>query len=806
MLQANEVLKRLGGQWMLQSEAQRLRVTSLPPVAWRHPVAALLDREQRDRVLRSPGSRETTYFLTLTWTPPAAGLSRGLGWLMQGPGRPTPATQEQVSVREFVEQADYLIELLRGVLAVGSPLTTGKTLTYLHSTVSDRWYEVGLLASLMDIDVQLCDSPLVGGWYPQLGRRHVRTCTIIGYPAESMVGVMRTLDAADLDYRWCTRWIGMEKAAQQQMLRKQQWAWVGQERSFVQRAGESVSHEKSRVIDSDATNKALDVDAARQEIGMDIVAYGDFTGTVTVWDEEPEVAEHKRRVVMQALQARGFTVREETEHATAAWLSSHPGNRLDNVRRTPQHSLTLAHLCPGLTAAWPGQQEDAYLQGGPWFYAHTDETTLFRVVNHLRDLGQFLVLGQTRSGKSTYCNFLRAMWMQYLNAQAKVFDLDGHARLLTYLLGGYWYDLGSPGLQLQPLRHIDDPLRQDLLLQWLLDILDANHVTVNAYSQMYVRGSLQQLALRPAAQRTWEEFLRILAEKPAGYLHEVHNHRVRVDAQGIGHEDVHLRALEQLKAEVRWTFQRYADIFGAAEDTLPAHPVQTFELRSLLTQTQLLGPVMRYIMLEVSQQMSTNAPMFLLLDDAAVAWLMPKVEQQQGSVVIAGRQSMEQQCLDWLQTTAKKAVSLGVSTHSLEKVFESPIGRILIEGCQLRFYMANPSAMDPIIRRIYEEAGLSSTAIRQIATLRPQRDVYMTRTEVGQRSFALPHSKMTLDCLARNSADDHEVMNRLLAQEGREGFAAAWLRSQGYEEEAKDVEAWGSLSPAGVGADESSDR
>src|SRR5262247_1157487 len=67
MLQANEVLKRLGGQWMLQSEAQRRRVASLPEVPWRHPVAALLEREQRHRLLERPGSRETRYLLTLTW-------------------------------------------------------------------------------------------------------------------------------------------------------------------------------------------------------------------------------------------------------------------------------------------------------------------------------------------------------------------------------------------------------------------------------------------------------------------------------------------------------------------------------------------------------------------------------------------------------------------------------------------------------------------------------------------------------------------------------------------------------------------
>src|ERR1043166_8088296 len=40
MLQANDVLKRLGGRWMIQSEAQRRKVVALPTINWRHPIAA----------------------------------------------------------------------------------------------------------------------------------------------------------------------------------------------------------------------------------------------------------------------------------------------------------------------------------------------------------------------------------------------------------------------------------------------------------------------------------------------------------------------------------------------------------------------------------------------------------------------------------------------------------------------------------------------------------------------------------------------------------------------------------------------
>src|SRR5437764_12429222 len=60
MLQANQVLKRLGGRWMLQSEAQRSKVTALPHIDWQYPVAALIAQERRQALVATPGSRETS--------------------------------------------------------------------------------------------------------------------------------------------------------------------------------------------------------------------------------------------------------------------------------------------------------------------------------------------------------------------------------------------------------------------------------------------------------------------------------------------------------------------------------------------------------------------------------------------------------------------------------------------------------------------------------------------------------------------------------------------------------------------------
>ena len=101
------------------------------------------------------------------------------------------------------------MDRLKGMLAISQSLSSAETATYLHNCVSDRWYTLGDLDDWNNLDHQLCDTPLdPAGWYPELGSWHLRTMSVQGYPAESTVGIMRQLDALNLDYRWSTRWMG----------------------------------------------------------------------------------------------------------------------------------------------------------------------------------------------------------------------------------------------------------------------------------------------------------------------------------------------------------------------------------------------------------------------------------------------------------------------------------------------------------------------------------------------------------------------------------------------------------------------
>jgi type IV secretion system protein VirB4 len=784
LLQANNALKRLGGEWQIQSEAQRCSLTEYPQSDWPSPVATLVDHDRQRTMLHTPGSRETRYFLSLIWTPPLGTLT---------------GTGQQLT--QFIHQADYFLSLLRGLLATFTPCSTADLWTYLHTCVSDRWHAVARPYSLLDADAQLCDTafadvppPEVHWWQwgfqryagqLTLGDWHVRICSLTGYPGISYADMMRELEALDLDFRWCTRWSGLERYAQSGVLRKQQKAWRDTEKSIWVRMTEYPTGQEVQDINVDAAYKAQQMDSARLEIGSDIVAYGNFTTTVMVWDCDAKAADDKLRAVMQAFEARGFTMRKETRHATAAWLSMLPGNKRDNVRRTPQHSLALAHLTPGLIAAWRGPLEDAYLHGPPWFLAHTETSTAFRVSNHVQDVGHTLILGPTGAGKTTLEAFLHVMWRKYQGptgewSQNIAFDLDGGLRLMTLMQGGHWYDLASGQLAFQPLRHIDDPLTRAWAVTWVLDRVRESGTVPSAEMQLFVGSTLARLAQQPPAQRTISTLLTVMAEQSSET-----NRRAsagRVDAQGISRPDTRLEALVSEQHLVRVVLKHYSRegeygwLLDSDQDALQEGPVHTFELRTLLTLPRVAPAVLDYVFHTFETRLfSTERPTLLTIGDAALPLAIPRFQDK---------------AREYMMTLRKKSVSLCFSTHSLSQVFSSPLGPMLLESCPTRFLLPNPAAKAPQLAKIYADLGLVEEEITQIATAQPQQQVYYSCELLGKRLFSLGLSPFLLDCLARNSVSDHQLMDTLLAREGREGFAAAWFKEKGHAEASEFCQQW----------------
>src|SRR3546814_3725405 len=182
-----------------------------------------------------------------------------------------------------------------------------------------------------------------------------------------------------------------------------------------------MTNEASTLLDSDASNKAADADAALQELGADDVGKAYVTATVTVWDTDPGIAAEKLRLVEKVIQGRDFTCIAEGVNAIEAWMGSLPGHVYANVRQPPISTLNLAHMIP-LSAVWAGPERDEHFDAPPLFFAKTEGSTPFRFSLHVGDVGHTLIVGPTGAGKSVLLALIAMQFRRYQSGQVFAFD------------------------------------------------------------------------------------------------------------------------------------------------------------------------------------------------------------------------------------------------------------------------------------------------------------------------------------------------------------------------------------------------
>ena len=269
----------------------------------------------------------------------------------------------------------------------------------------------------------------------------------------------------------------LDKTDAVKLLTKIRRQWFAKRKSIAAILKEVMTNEASTLLDTDAHNKAMDADAALQELGSDLIGEAYVTATVAVWDNDPRIADEKLRLVEKVIQGRDFTCMAETVNAVDAWLGSLPGHAYANVRQPPISTLNLAHMIP-LSAVWAGPTSDEHFKAPPLFFARTEGSTPFRFSLHVGDVGHTLVVGPTGAGKSVLLALMALQFRRYRRNQVFAFDFGGSIRAAALAMGGDWHDLGgalsadaAEPVALQPLARIDNVAERGWAAEWIAAIL-----------------------------------------------------------------------------------------------------------------------------------------------------------------------------------------------------------------------------------------------------------------------------------------------------------------------------------------------
>ena len=731
----NNALRRLGSGWAIFVEAQRRPAGAYPTSAFPDPISDLVDFERRSQFEEAGAHYESGYYLTLVWLPPAEDAARAEAWLYEGREKSGADSREQLA--GFVDRTDRVLNLVEGFMPEVEWLGDVETLTYLHATISTRRHRVRVPETPMHLDAVLVDEPLTGGLEPRLGGAHLRTLTVMGFPSQTWPGLLDDLNRLAFDYRWVTRAICMDKSDAAKVLGRIRRQWFAKRKSIAAMLKEIMTNEASALMDSDAANKAVDADLALQELGSDLVGTAYVTATVTVWHDDPRIADERLRLVEKIIQGRDFTCMTERVNAIEAWLGSLPGQVYANVRQPPISTLNLAHMIP-LSAVWAGPARNDHLDGPPLFFADTEGSTPFRFSTHVGDVGHTLIVGPTGTGKSVLLALMALQFRRYEQTQVFAFDFGGSIRCATLAMGGDFEDLAGAlsdaedTVSLQPLARIDDAAERSWAQDWLAGLLGREGVTIDPSAKDHLWSALTSLASAPVEERTLTGL------------------SVLLQSQELK------RALQPYC--IGGPFGRLLD---AEHEALGTADVQAFETEGLIG-TAAAPAVLAYLFHRIEGRLD-GRPSLIIVDEG---WLALD------DATFGG------QLKEWLKTLRKKNASVVFATQSLSDVDGSNIAAAIIESCPTRVFLPNERAFEPQIANIYRRFGLNDRQIEILARATPKRDYY-AQSRRGNRLFELGLGEVALAFTASSSKTDHAAITELLAEHGPGGFAAAWLHHRG---------------------------
>ncbi|WP_082770512.1 conjugal transfer protein TrbE [Bradyrhizobium sp. CCH5-F6] len=679
----NNALRRLGSGWALFVEAQRHAAGAYPPNTFPDVASALVDAERRAQFEEAGAHYESSYYLTLVYLPPAEGAALAERLLYEGSNRPVGADAREV-LAGFVDRTNRVLQLIESFMPKCGWLDDQETLTYLHSTISTKRHRVRVPEIPMYLDALLADQPLTGGLEPMLGTAHLRVLTVVGFPTATVPGILDDLNRLAFPYRWSTRALMLDRTDAVKLVTRIRRQWFAKRKSVAAILKEVMTNEASALLDTDAHNKAIDADAALQELGTDQIGEAFVTATVTVWDGDPRAADEKLRLVEKVIQGRDFTCMIETVNAVEAWLGSLPGHVYANVRQPPISTLNLAHMIP-LSAVWAGEVRDHHLKAPPLFFARTEGSTPFRFSLHVGDVGHTLVVGPTGAGKSVLLALMALQFRRYPDGQVFAFDFGRSMRAAALAMDGDWHDLGGAVagetdgfMSLQPLADIDDVSERGWAAQWIASILSREKIDVTPETKDHVWTALTSLASAPHEERTLTG-LSVLLQS-----------------------NILKRALQPYCLG-----GPYDRLLDAENEHLGSSSVQVFETDGLIG-TAVAPAVLAYLFHRIEGRFD-GRPTLLIIDEG---WLALDDADFAGKL------------REWLKTLRKKNASVVFATQSLADIDGSAIAPAIIESCPTRILLPNDRAIEPQIMTIYRRFGLNDRQIEILARAIPKRDYY----------------------------------------------------------------------------------
>ena len=730
----NNALKSLGTGWATHVEVQRYKTKEYPASEFDNEASFIIDKCREMNFKRYGEHFASSYYLTFTKELESEIKQKSKSFFFKVENDDdgiinTAGIRKEIA--DFIVLTDKIISTLRVKLKI-TPLNSAETVTYLHTSTSLNWHGLIFPNHFMFIDKIVTSEDLENSIPLKLGEYYIPVISINDFPHETYPAIFDALNAANVEYRWSTRFLSLSKNDSLKGIEKWIKRYNGSRKSAKQLIFEETTKVESTHENQGAIALQEDASIAQTECVTDIFGFGYYTSTLMVWDKNVETAKDKARYLEGIISSAGFTSKIESTNSLQAFLSMMPGNIKANVRRPLISTGNLSHIIP-LSSIWQGMVSNDHTKEvtgneSPLLAASTLYSTPFFLNLNVKDVGHTFILGPTGAGKSTLLNLLESQFLKYPKSNVIIFDKDKSARGITMASGGIYVEPAADDIAFQPLRDLESAVDILWASEFIEILLTEQNITVLPEMKNSIREALNLMKSMDKNSRTLTSF----------------NQYVNYVNPQTGVNDIQTGISPYVKGG------QYGDIFDADSTSMPLSKWTMIEMGSLMKlKNQAVVPALIFLFkyIEGIWEGKTDELTLLVMDEAWIFLQNPVFQKRIES---------------WLLTLRKKNVFCVFATQNVTAAKNSEIAGVIIQQCLTKIYLADDTATTPSQVEGYRYFGLSDSEIKAIWEAQMKRDYYY-KSPLGARMFQLDLDRTQLALLT----PDHDFLNSLEQKYGR---------------------------------------
>jgi type IV secretion system protein VirB4 len=431
------------------------------------------------------------------------------------------------------------------------------------------------------------------------------------------------------------------------------------------------------------------LDEARDELLASEAIYGEHHMTVMCLGRDLAEVGAAVTAAGAALTDRSVIwVREDLNCEPAFWAQL-PGNFAYIARKGVISSKNFAGFAS--LHNYPSGQPDGNHWGPAISVFETTSQTAYYYNHHVRDIGNFTVVGPTGSGKTVFLSFIAAQTQRIEPRPKVVFvDKDRGAEIFIRALGGQYEALvpGEP-TGFNPLSLPDSAANREFLYQLFAFMLrPAKGGDLSASEEQVIRNAIAAALSAGPEGRTLKAFSTLL--------------RGRIRA---GEGDLLARLENWMRPDQRgWLFNNDEDQFSISS-------IFGFDMTRVLDDPVIRTAALMYIF-HRTDELLTGDPVMIFLDEG---WRL--LDDEVFAFFIR----------DKLKTIRKQNGIIGFGTQSAADIARSRASNTLIEQTSTNIFFPNPKADDESYRQAFRLSG---------------REVDWIRSTVPEsRSFLIKHGR-----------------------------------------------------------------